>query len=109
MILLGLTLGLGVLTKLSLLYLAPLVGLVLLYDFYRHRSLRQLLHFSLIIGGVMLLLAGWWYWRNWRLYGDTSALNAHLLYRGGALNPRPTLSQIWQTEMVGLELSFWAA
>jgi hypothetical protein len=107
--LLGAVLGLGALTKLSLLYLAPLAGLVLLYDFYRRRSLTQLLRFSLLIGGVMLLLAGWWYWRNWQFYGDVSALNAHLLYRGGALNPRPTLSQIWQTEMVGLELSFWAA
>ncbi len=81
---LGMVLGLGALTKLSLLYLGPLTGLVLLYDFYCRRSLRQLLHFSLIIGGIVLLLAGWWYWRNWRLYGDFSALNAHLLYRGGA-------------------------
>ncbi len=106
---LGLTLGLGAITKLSLLYLWPLTGLVFLLDFYRRRSIGHLLKCGAIIGSFILLMAGWWYWRNWQLYGDISALNAHLLYRGGALYPRPTLAQIWQTEMVGLELSFWAA
>jgi len=106
---LGLILGLAVLTKLSLLYLLPLTGLVLLFDLSRHRSLRRSLTEGVIIFGLMLLLAGWWYWRNWQVYGDVTALNAHLLYRGGPLNPQPSLAQIWQTELTGLELSFWAA
>ncbi|MCB0168358.1 MAG: hypothetical protein KDI79_29285, partial [Anaerolineae bacterium] len=67
------------------------------------------LKFGAIIGGLILLLAGWWYWRNWLLYGDPTALSAHLLYRGGALDPRPTLAELWRTELVGLELSFWGA
>jgi len=107
--LLGIILGLGAITKLSLLYLVPLTGLVLLLDWWRQRSLSQLLAYGVVIAGLMLLLAGWWYWRNWRLYDDISALNAHLLYRGGRLDPRPTLAEIWQTELTGLELSFWAA
>jgi 4-amino-4-deoxy-L-arabinose transferase-like glycosyltransferase len=106
---LGFILGLGALAKLSLLYLGPLTGLVLLIDFYRRRSLRRLLKYGLIIGGLALALAGWWYWRNWQLYGDPLALKAHLLYRGGPLDPRPGLAQLWQSEMTGLELSFWAA
>jgi len=106
---LGAVLGLGAITKLSLLYLVPLTGLVLLLDWWRHRSVRRLLAYGAIIGGVMLLLAGWWAWRNWRLYGDITALSAHLLYRGGPLDPRPTLAEIWQSELTGLELSFWAA
>lgn len=106
---LGLVLGLGAITKLSLLYLLPLTGLVLLVDLYRHRSLSRFLSQSVIIGALILLIAGWWYWRNWQTYGDVTALNAHLLYRGGALNPTPTLAQLWQTELTGLELSFWAA
>ena len=36
--LLGLILGLAALTKLSLLYLLPLTGLILLFDGWRHRS-----------------------------------------------------------------------
>ncbi|MFN8453877.1 MAG: glycosyltransferase family 39 protein [Anaerolineae bacterium] len=106
---LGLVLGLGAITKLSLLYLIPLTGLVLLFDLYRHRSLRRFLLYGAIIGGLILLVAGWWYGRNWYVYGDITALNAHLLYRGGALNPQPSLAHIWQTELTGLELSFWAA
>ncbi len=106
---LGLILGLAAITKLSLLYLLPLTALVWLLDLRRHRSWRNLVMDAVIIIGLILLLAGWWYWRNWQLYGDFSALNAHLLYRGGALNPRPGLAQIWQTELTGLELSFWAA
>lgn len=108
-ILLGLILGLAALTKLSLLYLIPLTGLVLLLDGWRQRSWGRLVSQGAIIGGLTLLVAGWWYWRNWQLYGDPTALNAHLLYRGGPLDPRPTLAQIWQTELTGLELSFWAA
>lgn len=106
---LGVILGLAALTKLSLLYLLPVTGLVLLIDLYRHRSLRRSLMEITLIAGLMLLLSGWWYWRNWRMYGDVTALNAHLLYRGGPLNPTPSLTQIWQTELTGLELSFWAA
>lgn len=106
---LGVILGLAVLTKLSLLYLLPLIGLVLLFDLSRHHSLRRFLKEAAIVFGLMLLLAGWWYWRNWQVYGDVTALNAHLLYRGGPLNPQPSLVQIWQTELTGLELSFWAA
>lgn len=108
-VVLGIILGLGAITKLSLLYLLPLSALVLSFDAFRRRAWPDLLKFGLIIAGLVLLIAGWWYWRNWQLYGDPTALNAHLLYRGGALDPRPTLAEIWQTELVGLELSFWAA
>ncbi len=106
---LGLILGAGAITKLSLLSLAPLTGLALLIDLRHHRSIKQLLSEGIALGGMMALVAGWWYWRNWQLYGDITALNAHLLYRGGALTPTPSLIQIWQTELTGLELSFWAA
>ncbi len=105
----GLVLGLGAITKLSLLYLGPVTGLVWLFDWRRHRSWGRLAGHAAIIGGLVGLLAGWWYWRNWQLYGDATALNAHLLYRGGALDPRPSLADLWRTELTGLELSFWAA
>lgn len=113
-LLLGIVLGLGALTKLSLLYLWPLTGLVLLAEAYRSHKLAfwrepTLYRDGLTIGGLGFLLAGWWFWRNWQLYGDIVALNVHLLYRGGPLNPPPTLFELWQTELTGLELSFWAA
>jgi hypothetical protein len=106
---LGLILGMGAITKLSLLYLLPLTGLVLVVEAIRRPAWPALAGQGLILGGLVGGLAGWWYGRNWLVYGDVTALNAHLLYRGGALEPRPTLAHLWQTELVGLELSFWAA
>lgn len=105
----GLVLGLGVITKLSLLYLVLIVGPVLLLDVYRTRDWRRFFTVGVIIAGVGTLLSGWWVGRNWLVYGDVTALNAHLLYRGGPLDPRPTLADIWRTEITGLELSFWGA
>jgi hypothetical protein len=78
-------------------------------NLYRQRSWQRFWIDGVIVTGLIGLLAGWWFWRNWHIYGDVTGLNAHLLYRGGPLNPTPSLSQIWQTELTGLELSFWAA
>ena len=50
--------SLGAITKLSLLYLVPLTGLVLLLDWWRHRSVKRLVGYGAIIGGLMFLLAG---------------------------------------------------
>jgi len=61
---LGLILGAGAITKLSLLYLTPLTGLILLLDLRRHRSFKKLLSEGVALGGVMLLVAGWWFWHN---------------------------------------------
>jgi 4-amino-4-deoxy-L-arabinose transferase-like glycosyltransferase len=108
-LLLGGLLGLSALTKLSLLYMFPLAGLVLLLDLSRHHNFRKFILHGFIIAGAFTVLAGWWFARNWYLYHDPTAIAAHLLYRGGALDPTPSLATIWQTELVGLELSYWAA
>ncbi|MDM8527416.1 hypothetical protein QUF58_04320 [Anaerolineales bacterium HSG24] len=133
---LGVLLGLGGLTKLSLLYMMPVSGLVVAWRIFVMpritpsfeiaeiaeiaetptetalpwaQRLKQLVWAGLLLIGLSLLIAGGWYARNGWVYGDVTALNAHLLYRGGALEQTPTLSQLWQTELIGLELSFWAA
>jgi 4-amino-4-deoxy-L-arabinose transferase-like glycosyltransferase len=76
--LLGLVVGAGLLTKLSLGFGIPLVGLVLAWLAWRQRDLRLFIQGSVISGAVTLLVAGWWYWRNWTLYGDPTALNVFL-------------------------------
>jgi 4-amino-4-deoxy-L-arabinose transferase-like glycosyltransferase len=80
---LGLALGLGLMAKQSLLVLIPLAALVLAYASFRQRSLRMLLEAGLIVGGVVLFIAGWWYLRNLALYGDAFGINAFVEYRPG--------------------------
>jgi 4-amino-4-deoxy-L-arabinose transferase-like glycosyltransferase len=102
---LGVLLGLAALSKLSGLALAGLAGLALLLAAWRRRSWRWLLGSGLAVGAPALLVAGWWYFRNWRLYGDPLAWNlwqANILLR---LEPAG-----WQTiasELQSLERSFW--
>lgn len=63
----GCTLGLMLLTKQSSLAFVPLPLLAL---WLGRRDLRSWLAQSVLLLGTAALLAGWWYWRNWRLYGD---------------------------------------
>jgi hypothetical protein len=70
-IMLGVFLGLGLITKKTLLFLAPGTGLVLAWVLYAHRSLRTRVAVNTAL--VVLLvgsLSGWWFARNGRLYGD---------------------------------------
>ncbi len=76
------SLGIGVgvalagLSKLSGWLLAPLAGLVLLGVALRSRHrwfLSALTHIGLIALPAVLL-GGWWFWRNWLLYSDPTAL-----------------------------------
>ncbi|NJO07677.1 MAG: hypothetical protein HC876_20355, partial [Chloroflexaceae bacterium] len=67
---LGVLCGLALLTKLSGLILLPVAALVLwLAGGHRLQNLG-------IWAAVVALLAGWWYLRNWHLYGDPLGLDA---------------------------------
>ena len=81
-LLLGLVLGLGVLTKLSLLGLVGLALLALALLAWRRRDWR-LLAFG---GGSMLIavliVSGWWFARNLSLYGDLTALDPFIAVQG---------------------------
>jgi len=104
---LGLSVGLALLAKsagvLMLLLAIYLTGAMVLA---RRLSPRQ----GLIILGVMLLgalgLAGWWYARNWRLYGELTGQGAILLALGVRTHP-PTTWQAMIGEFRGLVVSFW--
>jgi len=102
----GLTLGCSALTKLSGAGLLPLAGLILLVHSYRERSWRELLRQSGIVFGSALLIAGWWYGRNWWLYGDPTGLN-RMLDIVGRRGSSATGLQLF-SELQGLRISFWA-
>jgi len=103
---LGLTLGCAALTKLSGAGLLPLAGFILAVHALRERSWRTFLREGAIIFGLALLIAGWWYVRNWRLYGDPTGLNRMLEIVGRRDSSANQLQLI--NELEGLRISFWA-
>ena len=81
---LGAVIGLACLTKLSALGLIPLTGLTLLLHvgpgspLDRRTKLKRWVMDCVVFCLPVVLIAGWWYLRNWQLYGDPTGLNAML-------------------------------
>ncbi|RLC80679.1 MAG: hypothetical protein DRJ03_21235 [Chloroflexi bacterium] len=101
---LGIILGLALLSKVSALALLPLTALALLLTWRRKRDARALLARSAIIFGLAALIGGWWYLRNWALYGDPLAWDVWLADIG--LQPITLLELIRQFGHVGT--SYWS-
>ncbi|GAB4535536.1 MAG: hypothetical protein Kow0063_19950 [Anaerolineae bacterium] len=103
---LGLLLGLGALTKLSVLPLLLLAAVVLTYDAWRWRTWRTWLVNAVLVMGCVVLIAGWWYARNWRLYGDITG-SSRMLDIAGRRDEPLTLGGLW-AEFQGFRISYWA-
>ncbi len=73
-VILGVLASLAILTKLSGLIVLPLIGLGILVELGRTRQIRPAILYLLTVGGIVLLASGWWFWRNWILYGDWTSL-----------------------------------
>jgi 4-amino-4-deoxy-L-arabinose transferase-like glycosyltransferase len=70
--LLGITLGLTLLTKVSAVFLVFPVGIGLLFVLCKDwRALR----FIPLIGLMVVLIAGWWYLHNWLQFGDPTLVS----------------------------------
>jgi len=104
--LLGLVIGLASLTKLTGLMLLPLAAVVLGVVALRRRQLIPFVRRTAIVFGVALVVGGWWYARNWLLYGDPLGLKImSILFRTRVY--RPSLLELL-AEFKGLRMSFWA-
>jgi hypothetical protein len=103
--LLGVLAGAGMLAKFQIGFLLPLVALALLIVSIRRRSARPLIVGGLISGGLTILIAGWWYGRNYDLYGDATGINIFLDIVGRRAVPAD-LRQLW-TERDTFMMSFW--
>ncbi len=114
-VLLGVVLGLAALTKASSLGLTLLTALVVTIRAFRRgwRSVDETgttgWH-EFVIGGLLTLLplviiAGWWYLRNLRLYGDLTGLNAFIEILGKRDVPAD-LAQLWR-ERYGFLAGYW--
>ncbi len=102
---LGGFLGLALLAKLSGLALTGVAGLAVLWVAWRARSIRLGVQAALWVAGPALLIAGWWYVRNARLYGDPLAWNIwqqNILLRVAPAEGRTILG-----ELESLERSYW--
>ncbi len=111
-LLLGVVLGVGLLTKLSLLGLAPWALIIVAFSAWHRRpyvSLSErlksvILDLSLVIL-IALAISGWWFLRNWRLYGDPTGLDAFIAIQGVRTQP-PTI-QDWLDEFVTFRWTYW--
>lgn len=110
---LGLLSGLAILSKLSGIILLPLAlaALLLAEPWPRNwrgwrRRVWQLLPHLLTLAGLCAALTGWWFFRNWRLYGDLTAMQPHL----ATLPTRPHGSwQLILNDLPHLFRSWWGA
>ncbi len=104
-VIIGIITGAGLLSKLNIGLLIPVVAMVLFILSLRHRDWKPLIIGGFISGGLTILIAGWWYWRNFQLYGDPTALDRFLEIVGRRSEPA-TLAQLW-TERDSFVLTFW--
>jgi 4-amino-4-deoxy-L-arabinose transferase-like glycosyltransferase len=104
-LLLGIVLGLAVLTKTSSLALTVLTALVVGVRAVRRRSWAEF-----FVGGLatllpLLAIAGWWFLRNLRLYGDLTGFNAFFEILGTRDVPAD-LAQLWR-ERFSFLAGYW--
>jgi len=120
-IVMGLLLGLALITKQSALLLAPIAGLSVLKHSWRAEQTRQdgqkrwaispghfviLSHITLLTV-VTLLVCGWWYVRNLQLYGDLFGLAVFQReFASEAFDARSPAA--WVGALIQLHASFWA-
>lgn len=103
---LGALVGGALLAKFSTATLAPLTLLVIFALAAPKRDWRGAFRLSTIFAAIAALIAGWWYLRNWMLYGDPTALSLVL----ATIGERAAPLNIWRwfiAENEGLRLSSW--
>ena len=104
-LLLGLVTGAGLLAKFQIGFMLPFIALALIVISIRLRDWRPVTIGGAISGGLTILIAGWWYWRNYTLYGDATGINVFLDIVGRRAIPAD-LHQLW-TERESFMRAYW--
>ncbi len=99
----GAVLAAGAITKLNTLILYPLTLVALAFLACRRRSFAFLLRSGLWIVVPAIVLAGWWYARNWLLYGEPTGLSSML----DIVEARNHSFFRLLPELQGIVLSYW--
>jgi 4-amino-4-deoxy-L-arabinose transferase-like glycosyltransferase len=103
---LGLLLGLAALTKVSGLVLWPIAAIGVAWGAWKGRDARRFVISGLLISAAALGVSGWWFWRNYHLYGEPLGLNT-MVAIAGPREPAITILRLIQDEFQGFWLSFW--
>lgn len=115
-LLLGVVIGMAALSKISALGLILIAAFAIFIGRWARtgrdvssRSLAQTfwgtLGRLLLVLLPVLLISGWWYYRNVQLYGDWTGWNAFIAVLGQRAHPA-SLAQLWD-ERWGFMMSFW--
>jgi hypothetical protein len=109
--LLGLLLGLGLLSKASLIALVPVIGLGIVVASKRQRNrvgggwLLDAVGGLVLAFGLAALLAGWYFFRNWILHGDPMGWS--FLLQINARREGPLTLGVLAWLFKGVSRSFW--
>ncbi len=102
----GVVIGLAVLSKVSGLLLLPLVAIMLTFEFVLHRvRMKELMVHLVVVIGIVTALAGWWFVRNYVVYGDPLATVVHIWRWGTA--PHRSIWDVVLHESEGIWIYFW--
>ena len=102
---LGIVLGLGILTKVSLGALLALTGAALAWLAWRRRDWRLLFIGGMMVAVAALVIPSWWFARNMRLYNDPTGLEVFFTVQGR--RDSPIVWGEWLAEFGTFYRTFW--
>ena len=107
---LGVVLGLISLSKMTGLSFGLVAVVAILYSAITMRKQEGAAYLlwrdGFIIGVAFLLVGGWWYWRNYQLYGDFFQQGLYKIYFNQV--PQPLSLSDFLFHLTSAEVSFWA-
>lgn len=106
----GVVAGLGILTKITFLFLGPMIFIALVLRCWQDRQddanwWQTMLKMLLTGGGIVAVLSGWWFVRNQMLYGEPTSMKI----QSSIWQPRENAPD-WQAAIADLAYlrdSFW--
>ena len=112
---LGAIFAVGFLTKPTLSGYAPLIALLVAYDFWRGKGRRkEIVVGTIVMGGVILLLTSWWLLRSLRINDDlfyfNPVLEGHRIIQNPFFDYAPLAHMVdyYQSVWGGIFVTWWA-
>lgn len=102
---LGLALGFALMSKFNMAAAAFLIEAAVSWVAWRNKQWRLWLEVNLLIAGVTFLVAGWWFIRNYLVYGDPTGFQ-EVTELWGMRNPAESFSVAW-SEWSSVWSSLW--